>query len=340
MYGKCTWSNSDCPVMQNMFILRALMIGTTEAASSEVQPITRARFGVLANSWLTAGTASAGSPRVSTLLQANLGPSAASTPLNGATSATVRVAPGLAPDAPELPLELLLPQAASTRDRAEPAATAAKGRACACLLRMRDVCLRSPEAGATGTGVVDFMDSPWGGVTACERVTWTRPGAGHSPGRAGAPSGRQRQSSGPPTSATTRLRMVPTSSTVTSMTSPGSIQTGGVRAKPTPPGVPVAITSPGARRVKEEKNSIAAGTLTSICEVRADCITLPLRVELMARSLTSTSSVVTTSGPIGMLPVKFFPAVHWLAARCQSRQEASLRTTKPAMASSAFSVRM
>jgi DNA-binding FadR family transcriptional regulator len=33
-------------------------------------------------------------------------------------------------------------------------------------------------------------------------------------------------------------------STVTSMTSPGCIQTGGVRANPTPPGVPVAITSP------------------------------------------------------------------------------------------------
>jgi hypothetical protein len=138
----------------------------------------------------------------------------------------------------------------------------------------------------------------------------------------------------------TRLRMVPTSSTVTSMTSPGSIHTGGVRAKPTPPGVPVAITSPGARRVNDEKNSIAAGTLTSIWEVRADCITVPLSVELMARSLTSTSSVVTTSGPIGMLPAKFLPAVHWVAARCQSRQEASLTTTKPAIASRAFSARI
>ena len=59
--------------------------------------------------------------------------------------------------------------------------------------------------------------------------------------------------------------------------------------------------------------------MTSICEVRADCMTVPLSVELMARSLTSTSSVVTTSGPIGMLPSKFLPAVHWLAARCQSR---------------------
>jgi hypothetical protein len=61
--------------MQNMAILCELMIGTTEAASSEVQPITSARLDVVANIWLTAGTASAGSPLVSTLLQASLCPS-------------------------------------------------------------------------------------------------------------------------------------------------------------------------------------------------------------------------------------------------------------------------
>ena len=88
--------------------------------------------------------------------------------------------------------------------------------------------------------------------------------------------GRHRQSAGAPASATTRLRIVPTFSTVTSMTSPGCIQTGGCRANPTPPGVPVAITSPGTSRVNEEKNSTALGTSTSICEVRADCMTWPL----------------------------------------------------------------
>ena len=46
------------------------------------------------------------------------------------------------------------------------------------------------------------------------------------------------------------------------MTSPGCIHTGGVRAKPTPPGVPVAMTSPGTSRVNEEKNSTALGTST------------------------------------------------------------------------------
>src|SRR5579875_2639293 len=69
------WSNSDCPVMQNIVILCWLMIGTTAAASSEVQPITSARLGVEANIWFTAGMASAGSPLVSTLLQVKVCPS-------------------------------------------------------------------------------------------------------------------------------------------------------------------------------------------------------------------------------------------------------------------------
>src|SRR5260370_25601095 len=110
--------------MQNETILFALMIGTTAAASSDVQPITSARFEVVANICLAAGTASAGSPRVSTCLQVSLwpstppallmavvaprhdardvGPSAASGPVNGDRSATA----GAAFDEP---LELLEP---------------------------------------------------------------------------------------------------------------------------------------------------------------------------------------------------------------------------------------
>jgi hypothetical protein len=41
----------------------------------------------------------------------------------------------------------------------------------------------------------------------------------------------------------------PTLSTSTSTTSPGFIQTGGSRRAPTPPGVPLTITSPGAAGV-------------------------------------------------------------------------------------------
>src|SRR5579863_8433767 len=100
--------------MQNDTVLLAAKIGTTDAASSEVQPITNAGAPD-AYIWRTAGTASAGSPRVSTDLQFSMwpstppalsialvapshdtryvGPSAASGPVNGATSAIVSVEP-------------------------------------------------------------------------------------------------------------------------------------------------------------------------------------------------------------------------------------------------------
>src|SRR5579875_3227024 len=108
--------------MANMTVLFALMIGTTEAASSEVRPMTSTRLEVEAYIWRTAGTASAGSPRVSTDLQVRswprtppaalialvaasqatrqVGPKAASGPVNGATSATTsfgRLALAVAP---------------------------------------------------------------------------------------------------------------------------------------------------------------------------------------------------------------------------------------------------
>src|ERR1700686_2174926 len=57
--------NSVCPVMQNIGIWARSMIGATVAASSEVQPTTAMRFELLAIIWFAAGTASAGSPRVS-----------------------------------------------------------------------------------------------------------------------------------------------------------------------------------------------------------------------------------------------------------------------------------
>ena len=46
-------------------------------------------------------------------------------------------------------------------------------------------------------------------------------------------------------SSATGLRSTPTRSTSTSTMSPCFIQSGGVRFAPTPPGVPVTITSPG-----------------------------------------------------------------------------------------------
>src|ERR1700736_341184 len=66
-YGRSGFGllNSVCPVMQNIGICARLMIGATVAASSEVQPTTAIRLELLAIIWLAAGTASAGSPRVS-----------------------------------------------------------------------------------------------------------------------------------------------------------------------------------------------------------------------------------------------------------------------------------
>ena len=77
-----------------------------------------------------------------------------------------------------------------------------------------------------------------------------------------------------------------------------------------------------------------------ICEVRADCITSPLSTVVRRASDTSTSSGVTSSGPIGIVPSKFLPAVHWLAARCHSRAVPSMHTANPAIAASASAAGM
>ena len=57
--------NSVCPVMQNIGMWALSTMGATVAASSEVQPTTAIRLELPATIWLAAGTASAGSPRVS-----------------------------------------------------------------------------------------------------------------------------------------------------------------------------------------------------------------------------------------------------------------------------------
>src|SRR5579864_7736215 len=64
-YLRLVLLNSDCPVMQNIGMWARSMIGATVAASSDVQPTTAIRFLLAAIIWLAAGTASAGSPRVS-----------------------------------------------------------------------------------------------------------------------------------------------------------------------------------------------------------------------------------------------------------------------------------
>ena len=112
-YGSVVWSNDASPVSANIVILAALISGAVESASSELGPSTPSRFGVVASIFAAAVTASAGSPRVSSVAQATLllstppaaltavaavrqpaiisGPYDASGPVNGLNAATVRV---------------------------------------------------------------------------------------------------------------------------------------------------------------------------------------------------------------------------------------------------------
>src|SRR4029077_5764160 len=68
-YLRVVLLNSVCPVIQNMGMWARSMIGATVAASSDVHPTTAMRLELLAIMELAAGTASAGSPRVSNFWQ-------------------------------------------------------------------------------------------------------------------------------------------------------------------------------------------------------------------------------------------------------------------------------
>ena len=73
---------------------------------------------------------------------------------------------------------------------------------------------------------------------------------------------------------------MPTLSISISTLSPGFIHTGGVRRAPTPPGVPVTSTSPGARVVHAETYSMIFGILKIIWSVLACCICSPFSRQL------------------------------------------------------------
>ncbi len=111
--GSVVWSNDASPVSANIGILAALISGAVESASSELGPSTPNRCDVVASIFAAPVTALAGSPRVSTAVQATLllstppaaltavaaarqpaiisGPNDPSGPVNGLKAATVRV---------------------------------------------------------------------------------------------------------------------------------------------------------------------------------------------------------------------------------------------------------
>src|ERR1700722_5284611 len=86
------------------------------------------------------------------------------------------------------------------------------------------------------------------------------------------------------------------------------MKTGGLRAAPTPPGVPVMITSPRSRVIATLIVAISAGTLKMSRSVRESCITRPFNRPWMRnpRAPGGTVSGVTSHGPNDPVPSKFF----------------------------------
>ena len=90
---------------------------------------------------------------------------------------------------------------------------------------------------------------------------------------------------------------LPIFSISTTTVSPCFIQTGGLRAKPTPWGVPVRITLPGRRVMVLLRDSIRVGTSKIMSAVVWSCMIWPLRMVLMRRVLgLGISSLVTMCG--------------------------------------------
>jgi hypothetical protein len=81
--------------------------------------------------------------------------------------------------------------------------------------------------------------------------------------------------------------------------------------KPTPSGVPVAMMSPGCSVMIREMEAISSGILNTIMDVFESCRTsLPIRSEIRRACGSTTSSRVTSQGPMGAKPSKPLPASH------------------------------
>ena len=78
-------------------------------------------------------------------------------------------------------------------------------------------------------------------------------------------------------------RSMPMRSISISIASPAFIHTGGVRAWPTPAGVPITITSPGSSVMHSASSAMVSATLKIMSLVFASCITWPFRRLWMRR---------------------------------------------------------
>src|SRR6188508_3468760 len=109
----------------------------------------------------------------------------------------------------------------------------------------------------------------------------------------------------------TGLRSVPMPLISTSTVSPAFIQRGGLRPAPTPPGVPVTMTSPGSSCAHAEQYSMSCGTSKQSSPTLSCCITAPFkRVLSVSLRGSEISSVVTSHGPNEPLAWKFLPGVN------------------------------
>ena len=93
--------------------------------------------------------------------------------------------------------------------------------------------------------------------------------------------------------------------------SPSRSTMGGLRANPTPCGVPVSRTVPGSRVVLSLRNAMSVGTSKIMSEVVQSCTTSPLSTVRIVRSLGfGMSSFVTSAGPSGQNVSNDLPRFH------------------------------
>src|SRR6185503_20425330 len=133
-------------------------------------------------------------------------------------------------------------------------------------------------------------------------------------------------------SSTTTLRSVPISGTWTSTVSPLRKYFGGSKRAPAPVGVPVAMRSPGVRRMKLDRYSMSRANGKIRFAVVSSCRSSPLtRVIRCSSASGAISSAVTSHGPRLPERSKFLPGVtlnfEW---RSQSRTEPSFISVRPA----------
>lgn len=98
----------------------------------------------------------------------------------------------------------------------------------------------------------------------------------------------------------------------TSQMSPAFMKTGGLRAAPTPAGVPVMMRSPGSSVIASLMSATNVATSKIRSAVVALCMTRPLsRVSIFKPCAPGgSSSALTKTGPNGPVLSKFLPTVH------------------------------